>query len=62
MKFYPSDDNFIQALLVMPVTNITSDDEDDDSNNGYCQSAQRRGNGKPIRGKMHHIQSLSLSS
>ena len=30
MKFYPSADNFTKALLVMLVTNITSDDDVDD--------------------------------
>ena len=29
MKFYPSDDEFPQALLVMLVTNIMSDVDDD---------------------------------
>ena len=28
MKFYPSADNFTKALLVMLVTNITTDDDD----------------------------------
>ena len=51
MKFYPSADNFTQALLVMLVTNFMSDDDDDGDDDdliqcgwGSGQSARKHGN------------------